>query len=286
MMGQEAELGEGVGVVVAGGIEKRGRKMNGDQGVVIEENEGMMMVHLEGVVLHPRGEAPHQGEGLHQEVMVELGEGGMPPQEDLHQGVEEVEMMVLQEEVHPQEEISEKEMVGVLGDQVQGTIHHVTAVVQEVEEGISAKGEGLHQGEWATGLHLEEGHHPGETLGEMMIGEVLLLGVHLLTAMVVECGAVVVIDLPQGEVPLQGVALHPAEDPVTMDLLTGAVTDLLLVTTLPLPNLADQPVITKTKAGQLSSVSPEYSWDYPGSRDTCQITRSCHASRILLAPVT
>jgi len=210
----------------------------------------------------------------------------MPPQEDLHQGVEEVEMMVLQEEAHHQEEISEKEMVGVLGDQVQGTIHHVTAVVQEVEEGISAKGEGLHQGEWATGLHL------GETLGEMMIGEVLLI------AMVVECGAVVVIglplgedphlgvDLPQGEVPLQGVALHPAEDPVTMDLLTGAVTDLLHVTTLPLPNLADQPVITKTKAGQLSSVSPEYSWDYPGSRDICQITRSCHASRILLAPVT
>lgn len=272
--------------------------MNGDQGVVIEENEGMMMVHLEGVALHPRGEAPHQGEGLHQEVMVELGEGGMPPQEDLHQGVEEVEMMVLQEEVHHQEEISEKEMVGVLGDQVQGTIHHVTAVVQEVEEGISAKGEGLHQGEWATGLHLEEGHHLGETLGEMMIGEVLLLGVHLLTVMVVECGAVVVIglplgedphlgvDLPQGEVPLQGVALHPAEDPVTMDLLTGAVTDLLLVTTLPLPNLADQPVITKTKAGQLSSVSPEYSWDSLGSLDTCQITRSCHASRILLAPVT
>merc|ERR1719376_1680918 len=114
MMGQEAELGEVVGVVVAGGIGKRGRKMNGDQGVVIEENEGMMMVHLEGVALHPQGEGPHQ------EVMVELGEGGMPPQEDLHQGVEEVEMMVLQEEVHHQEEISEKEMVGVLGDQVQG----------------------------------------------------------------------------------------------------------------------------------------------------------------------
>merc|ERR1719435_472628 len=184
MMGQEAELGEGVGVVVAGGIEKRGRKMNGDQGVVIEVNEGMMMVHLEGVVLHPRGEAPHQGEGLHQEVMVELGEGGMPPQEDLHQGVEEVEMMVLQEEAHHQEEISEKEISEVLGDQAPETILHVTAVVQEGEEGMSVKGEGLHQGEWATGLHLEEGHHLGETLGEMMIGEVLLLGV-LLTAMVV-----------------------------------------------------------------------------------------------------
>merc|ERR1719233_1286548 len=119
-----------------------------------------------------------------------------------------------------------------------------------------------------------------------MIGEVLLLGVHLLTVMEEECGAVVVTGLLPGEDPLQGVALHPVEDPVTMDLLTGAVTDLLPVTTLPLPNLADQPVIIKTKAGPLSSVSPELSWDYPGSRDTCQITRSYHASRILLASVT
>merc|ERR1719431_2030343 len=190
----------------------------------------MMMVHLEGVALHPRGEAPHQGEGLHQEVMVELGEGGMPPQVDLHQGVEEVEMMVLQ----------------------------------------------------------EEGHHLGETLGETMIGEVLLLDVHLQTVMEGECGAVVVTglpqgedlllgaDLPQGEAPLQGVAPHPAEDPVTMDLLTGAVTDLLHVTTLPLPNLADQPVIIKMRAGQLLSVRPKVSWDYPGSLDICQITRYYH----------
>merc|ERR1719233_1638832 len=201
--------------------------MNGDQGVETEGNEGMMMVHLEGVALHPREE------GLRQEVMVELGEGGMPPQEDLHQGAEEVEMMVLQEEAHHQEEISEKEMVGVLGDQALGMILHVTAVVQEEEEGILVTDEGPLQGEWATGLHLEEGHHLGETLGEMMIGEVLLLGVHLLTVMEEECGAVVVTGLPPGEAPLQGVALHPAEDPVTMDLLTGAVTDLLPVTTLP-----------------------------------------------------
>merc|ERR1719233_1675912 len=268
-MVQEVEHGEVVGEVVAGEIEKRGRKMNGDQEVEIEENEGMMMVHLEGVALHPQGEALHQEEGLHQEVMVELGEGGMPPQEDLHQGVEE------------------KEMVVVLGDQAPGMILHVTAVVQEEEEeGILVTGEGPLQGEWVTGLHLEEGHHPGETSGEMMTGEVLLLGVHLLIVMEEECGAVVVtgllpgedplpgVDLPQGEAPLQGVALHPAEDPVTMDLLTGAVTDLLPVTTLPLPNLADQPVIIKTKAGPLLSVSPELSWDYPGSRDTCQITRA------------
>merc|ERR1719209_535071 len=152
-------------------------------------------------------------------------------------------MMVLQEEVHHQEEILEKEMVGVLGDQARGMILHVTAVVQEEEEVILATGEGHLQGEWATGLHREEGHHLGETLGETMIGEVLLLGVHLQTVMEEECGAVVVTGLPQGEdpllgadlpqeeAPLQGVALHPAEDPVTMDLLTGAVTDLPHVTT-------------------------------------------------------
>merc|ERR1719195_546555 len=195
MMGQEAEHGEVVVGVVAGGIEKRGRKMSGDQEVEIEEREGMMM---DGVARHPRGEALRLEEGLHQEVMEELGEGEMPPQEDLHQGVEEVEMMVLQEEAHHQEEILGIEMVEVLGDQAPGTILHVTAVVQEEGGGILATGEG----------------------------------------------------------PLQGVALHPAEDPVTMDLLTGAVTDLLHVTTLPLPNLADQPVIIKMRAGQLLSVRP------------------------------
>merc|ERR1719219_1879596 len=259
MMGQEAELGEVVVGVAAGGIEKRGRKMSGDQGVEIEEKEGMMM---EGVARHPRGEALRQEEGL-------------------HQGVEEVEMMVLQEEAHHQEEISEKEMAEVLGDQAPETILHVTAVVQEEEEGILATGEGPRQGEWATGLHPEEGHHQGETLEEMMIGEVLLLGVHLQTVMEEECGAVVVtglppgedpllgVDLPQEEALLQGVALHLAEDPVTMDLLIGVVTDLLHETTLPLPKLADQPVIIKMRAGQLLSVRPKVSWDYPGSLDIC-----------------
>merc|ERR1719431_2559788 len=152
MMGQEAEHGEVVVVAVAGGIEKRGRKMSGDQEVEIEEREGMMM---EGVARHPRGEALRLEEGL--------------PQEDLHLGVEEVEMMVLQEEAHHQEEILGTEMVEVLGDQAPGTILHVTAVVQEEGEGILATGEGPLQGEWVSGLHPEEGHHQGETLGETMI---------------------------------------------------------------------------------------------------------------------
>merc|ERR1719187_2965605 len=175
---------------------------------------------MEGVARHPRGEALRQEEGLHQGVEIEEKEGMMMegvarhprgealrPQEDLHQGVEEVEMMVLQEEAHHQEEISEKEMAEVLGDQAPEMILHVTAVVQEEEEGILATGEGPRQGEWATGLHPEEGHHQGETLEEMMIEEVLLLGVHLQTVMEEECGAVVVTGLPPGEDPLLGVDL-------------------------------------------------------------------------------
>merc|ERR1719232_1852864 len=133
----------------------------------------------------------------------------------------------------------------------------------------------------------------------MTIGGVLLPDVLPLTVMA-ECGAVVVIghpqgedlllgvDLPQGEVHPQGVALLLAEDqdPVTMDLLTGAVTDPLLVTIHLLLNRPDQPVIIKTMAGQLSSVRPKIPWEYPGCQDICQTTRVCHASSILLALVT
>merc|ERR1712013_592492 len=116
----------------------------------------------------------------------------------------------------------------------------------------------------------------------MVIGGVLLPDVLPLTEMEEECGAVVVIGHPQG------VALPLAEDqdPVTMDLPIGAVTDLLLVTIHPLLNRPDQPVIIKTMAGQLSSVRPKVSWEYPGSQDICQTTRVYHASSFLLALVT
>merc|ERR1719250_128932 len=258
------------------------------------------MAHLEDVARHLQEEVLRQEEDLHQEVMAELGEGGMLPQEDLHQDAEEVGMTVLQEGAHHQEEILETEMVEVLGDQAPGMILHVTAEVQGEVEGILVKDEVLHQDVWATGRHLGEGHLPGGTMVEMMIGGVLLPDVLPLTEMEEECGVVVVIghplggdllpgvDLPQGEVHPQGVALPLAEDqhPVTMDLLTGAVTDLLLVTIHPLPNRPDQPVIIKTMAGQLSSVRPKIPWEYPGSQDICQTTRACHASSILLALVT
>merc|ERR1719317_815748 len=121
-----------------------------------------------------------------------------------------------------------------------------------------------------------------------MIGGVLLPDVLPLTEMEEECGAVVLTGHPLGEDLLQGVALLLAEDqhPVTMDLLTGAVTDLLLVTIHPLLNRPDQPVIIKTMAGQLSSVRPKIPWEYPGCQDICQTTRVYHASSFLLALVT
>merc|ERR1719513_410977 len=244
-MGLGVEHGEVVVEVVAGGIERRGRT-SGGRGVEIEEKEGMMTVHPEDVARH-----------LQEEV--------------LRQDAEEVEMTVLQEGAHHQEEILEREMVEVLGDQALGMILHVTAEVQGEVEGILVTDEVLHQDVWVTGRHLGEGHRLGGTMVEMMIGGVLLQDVLPLTEMEEECGAVVVIghplgeelllgvDLPLGEVHPQGVALPLAEDqdPVTMDLLTGAVTDLLLVTIHPLLNRPDQPVIIKTMAGQLSSVRPK-----------------------------
>merc|ERR1719320_160165 len=286
-MGLGVEHGEAVVGGVVGGVE-------------IEEKEGMMTVHPEDVARHLQEEVLRQEEDLHQEVMAELGEGGMPPQEDLHQDAEEAGMTVLREGAHHQEEILETEMVEDLGDQAPGMILHVTAEVQEEVVGILVRDEVLHQDVWVTGHHLGEGHLLGGTMVEMMIGGDLLPDVLPLTEMEEECGAVVVIghplgedlllgvDLPQGEVHPQGVALPLAEDqdPVTMDLLTGAVTDLLLVTIHPLLNRPDQPVIIKTMAGQLSSVRPKVSWEYPGSQDICQTTRVYHASSFLLALVT
>merc|ERR1719312_1777380 len=183
MKGLEVEHGEAGGEVVAGGIERRGRKTSGDRGVEIEEKEGMMTVHPEDVARHL------QEEDLHQEVMAELGEGEMPPQEDLHQDAEEAGMTVLQEGAHHQEEILETEMVEVLGDQAPGMILHVTAEVQGEVEGILVTDEVLHQDVWVTGHHLDEGHHLGGTMVEMTIGGVLLLpDVLPLTEMEEECG--------------------------------------------------------------------------------------------------
>merc|ERR1719320_1632722 len=255
-MGLGVEHGEAVVGGVVGGVE-------------IEEKEGMMTVHPQDVARH-----------LQEEVLRH--------QEDLHQDVEEAGMTVLREGVHHQEEILETEMVEVLGDQAPGMILHVTAEVQGEVEGILVKDEVLHQDVRVTGHHLDEGHLLGGTMVEMTKGGVLLPDVLPLTEMQVECGAVVVTGHPPGEDLLLGVDLPHAEDqdPVTMDLLIGAVTDLLLVTIHPLLNRPDQPVIIKTMAGQLSSVKSKIPWEYPGCQDTCRTTRVHHASSILLALVT
>merc|ERR1712142_662494 len=142
--------------VVAGGIERRERRMSGVQ------------------------------------EMAKIGGGEMLHQEDPHQDVE-VEMMVHQEGVLLLEGILEKEMVVDPGDQAQGMILLVTGVVQE--EGEILVTDEVLPGEWETGRLLEEDLQGG-TLEEMMIGEEGLLHVALpLIVMGEECGAVVVIGL-------------------------------------------------------------------------------------------
>merc|ERR1719317_1273316 len=108
MTGLGVEHGEVVVEVVDGGIERRGRKTSGDRGVEIEEKEEMMMVHLEDVARHLQEEVLHQEEDLHQEVTAELGEGGMLPQEDLHQGAGEVGMTVLREGAPPRRDFGDR----------------------------------------------------------------------------------------------------------------------------------------------------------------------------------
>merc|ERR1719481_1812583 len=123
--------------------------------------------------------------------------------------------------------------------------------------------EGAHRLEGAP--HLEEALHLEEMveLGgeEMPHHEDLRQDVEEVEMMVHQ----EVVRLLEEDHPL-GVDLPLIEDLVMMDPLIGAATDLLPVTTLPLPN-QDQPVNTKMKAGRLSSVRPSASWDSPGSCD-------------------
>lgn len=252
-----------------------------------------MMVHLPGVVHHLEGahhleEVLLLGEDLHQGEMVELGEEEMLHQEallqdaDHHLDVEEEEMMDHQEEPLHLEEILEKRMEVVLGglapqETILPEVETEIVALLEVEETLERE-EVLLLGEWDL---QEEDLLPEETLEEMMTVEEVLHAVHLLK---VELGAAeVVTGLLQEEDLLQGVALLPeevlhlgvevplpAEEAVTMAQLTGAVTALLPVTTLPHPN-QDQPAKQRTQAGPLSSVSPRVSWDSPGCRDLLRL---------------
>merc|ERR1719470_498708 len=270
--------------VVAGETERRTRRINGDQEEEVEKIAGgMMMVHLPGVVHHHPEEALLLGEDLHLQgvmvlevEMVGLGEGGMLHQEallldvDHHLDVEEAEMMDhLGEALLPEEilEIGTEVVPGGLGPQemiLPEVEIEIVAVLEEVG-GTLEREEVLLPGECLQ----EEDLLPEETLAEMMTAEEVLLAVHLLK---VELGAAEVVtdllleeDLHQDvEDPL------PAEEAVTMAHLTGAVTALLPVMTLPHPN-QDQLAKQKTQAGPLSSVSPRLTWDSPGFRDLLRL---------------
>lgn len=299
--------GEEVG---AGETGRRIRKTSGDQEEEVEMIAGgMMMDHLPGVVHHHHheevlhhhheevlllGEGLHlQGEMLPEVGMVELGEGEMLHQKallqdaDHHLDVEEVEMMDHPGELLHLEEILEKRMEvdhGGLAPQemILREVEIETVEPQEEAEGTLEREEVLLLGEWDL---QEEDLLPGETSAEMMIVEEVLHVVHLLK----ELGAAeVATDLLLEEHLHQDVALLPeedhhqgveaplpAEEAVTMALLTGAVTALPLpqplpqplpVTTLLHPN-QEQPARQKTLAGPLSSVNPRVTWDCPGYRD-------------------
>merc|ERR1711892_1064996 len=235
--GEEGVVVALVELVAAGGIERRIRKISGGQEVEMNVEE-MMMVLLQGVVRHLLEEVLPLGEDLLQEgVIAEPGGEEMLLQKVLLPDVKEEEMMVLQGGV----------------------------------EEILVKGGVLLQGGRVTVHHQEEDLLPEEISEEMMTGEEVLHVGHLLKE---ELGVAVGIGLLLGEDPLldvllleealhQGVvALLPAEEAVTMDLLTGAVATVQLLLLLPLlvMNLPQQnpgqPVKNQTQAGQPSSVNP------------------------------
>merc|ERR1711936_1410935 len=245
---------------MGGGIEKRRRKMNGVLEVEMIGGEMLLMV--------PERDHLHQGGDRRLQEEFLLLPGAMVLQEVLHQ--EEFllkELSVLQEEDRHPKEILAIGMVVDLGDLVREMIHlEVAGVwknveVQEVGEEILVKEEGR---------LLDAGvidHHPDETLGVMMIEEEVLPVVHRQIEREVVLGAVEE-DLQVEEDRLLGAVLHPGEPlldaalhhvevvavvAVMMDLLIGAVTDLLLLREMTLlPNhVTDQPENTKTMAGPL-----------------------------------
>merc|ERR1711892_61324 len=249
--GEEGVVVALVELVAAGGRERRIRKISGGQEVEMNVEE-MMMVLLQGAVRHLLEEVLPLGEDLLQEVVIaEPGGEEMLLQKVLLPDVEEVEMMVLQEGDHHLEEILVvKGMEVARGGPVLLEKSLEVIVLQGGVEEILVKGGVLLQGARVTVHHQEEDLLPGEigvAVGTgLLLGEDLLLDVLLLE-----------------EAPHQGaVALLPAEEAVTMDLLTGAVATVQLLLLLPLlvmnlPQLnPGQPVKNQTQAGQPSSVNP------------------------------
>merc|ERR1711892_328649 len=279
--GEEGVVVALVELVAAGGIERRIRKISGGQEVEMNVEE-MMMVLLQGAVRHLLEEVLPLGEDLLQEVVIaEPGGEEMLLQKVLLPDVEEVEMMVLQEGDHHLEEILVvKEMEVARGGPVLLEKSLEVIVLQGGVEEILVKGGVLLQGGRVTVHHQEEDLLLGEISEEMMTGEEVLHVVHLLKE---ELGVAVGIGLLPGEDPLLDVllleeALLPAEEAVTMDLLTGAVATVQLLLLLPLlvmnlPQLnPGQPVKNQTQAGQPSSVNSTH-LGLSGLSRPCQIAR-------------
>merc|ERR1719452_334451 len=169
--------------LVAGGIERKERKMNGLQGVVMIV--GGMMVAGDLEVLHPE-EVLHLGEILVIEMVVvgeHLPQGVemvvVPGEEEkllrqeeaLHLGVEET-VLLQEENLHPEETLEIARMVVDLGDldlgmnQEVGEVEILTVVLQgEVEETLET-GEGLHPD---VVLLLDVALLPEEISGEMLL---------------------------------------------------------------------------------------------------------------------
>merc|ERR1712106_99847 len=152
-------------------------------------------------------------------------------------------------------EMNVEEMMMVL---LQGVVRHLLEEVLPLGEDLLQEGVIAEPG--GEEMLLQKVLLLGEISEEMMTGEEVLHVVHLLKE---ELGVAVGIGLLPGEDPLQGVvALLPAEEAVTMDLLTGAVATVQLLLLLPLlvmnlPQLTPgQPVKNQTQAGQPSSVNP------------------------------
>merc|ERR1711892_560189 len=253
--GEEGVVVALVELVAAGGIERRIRKISGGQEVEMNVEE-MMMALLQGAVRHLLEEVLPLGEDLLQEVVIaEPGGEEMLLQKVLLPDVEEVEMMVLQEGDHHLEEILVvKGMEVARGGPVLLEKSLEVIVLQGGVEEILVKGGVLLQGARVTVHHQEEDLLPGEigvAVGTgLLLGEDLLLDVLLLE-----------------EAPHQGaVALLPAEEAVTMDLLTGAVATVQLLLLLPLL------VMNQTQAGQPSSVNSTH-LGLSGLSRPCQIAR-------------
>merc|ERR1719154_827617 len=289
--------------LVAGGIERKERKTNGLQGVVMIV--GGMMVAGDLEVLHPEevlrleevlhlgeilviemvGVGEHLPQGVEMVVVPGEEEKLLRQEEALHLGVEET-VLLQEEDLHPEETLEIARMVVDPGDldlgmnQEVGEVEILTVVLQgEVEETLET-GEGLHPD---VVLLLDVALLPEEISGEMLLIVMEVepgdeeVGKDLQSVGDLHLG---VVGLPLGVVVLLlgvvglplGVVDHLlVGEAVMMVLPTGVVTALLLVTNLHHPNPVKPAHLMK--AGQLSSVNHLFRCVWPNNL----ITFDCSA---------